>query len=85
MTDLYMDMIGWIGAVLLLAPYLLLSLGKMEGRSTPYQALNVAGSAALIANSAYYGAFPSAAVNVVWIIIGTATLVALAKDNTKHE
>ena len=29
--------------------------------------VNLAGGALLIANSFYYGAFPSVAVNVVWI------------------
>ena len=74
-----MDIIGWIGAALLLIPYFLLSTGKIKGQSKLYQGLNIGGSGALIGNSAFYGAWPSAFVNVVWIVIGVVTIILIFK------
>lgn len=83
MTSFIMDLIGWAGAGLLLTPYLLLSFGKLSGQSKIYQGLNITGSAALIANSAYYGALPSAFVNIVWIVIGIIALSAAMKTKRR--
>jgi len=65
--DLVSDVLGWIGAALLLGAYALVSTKKLEGDSVTFQLLNLLGSAFLIVNSAYYGAYPSVGVNVVWI------------------
>src|SRR5262245_27355171 len=70
------DVIGWSGAVLLLVAYALVSGKRLGGASARYQLLNVAGAVLLIVNSACYGAYPSAALNVVWAIVG---LVALTR------
>ncbi|RLC64713.1 MAG: hypothetical protein DRI48_07450 [Chloroflexi bacterium] len=70
------DVAGWTGAAALLLAYALVSTRKLEGDSALYQLLNLAGSALLIVNSFYYGAYPSAGVNVVWIGIAVYALVA---------
>ena len=69
--------IGWAAAVLILASYVLLSLGKIEARSYVYQWMNVFGAAGFIVNSGYNGAIPSAVLNVVWAGIGLFTLGAV--------
>ena len=38
------DILGWIGAVLILLAYALISFKKVEGNSIKYQLLNVVGS-----------------------------------------
>ena len=38
------EIIGWTAAVVILAAYILLSLGKLEGRSYLYQWMNVVGA-----------------------------------------
>lgn len=65
---------GWAGAVLILIAYVMLSAGKMDGRSHAYQWMNVAGAAGFIVNSGYNGAIPSTTINVIWIGIGFFTL-----------
>jgi len=65
----WIDIIGWIGAVALLLAYGFVSTRKLQGDSGVYQILNFIGAAFLMANSFFYGAFPSAAVNIVWISI----------------
>lgn len=74
MTHLLIEAVGWVGAGLILGSYILLSLGKLDGRSRTYQWLNVTGAAGFIANSGYNGAIPSAALNVVWMAMGLFTL-----------
>ena len=67
---LLIDILGWVGSFVLVLAYALLSSGKMKAESPWYQGMNIVGSLFLIINTVYYGAFPSTAVNVVWIFIG---------------
>lgn len=75
-TELLMNIIGWIGAIALLIPYLLVSTGKLSGQSIKYQVLNIIGSSALFVNTVYHHAIPTAFVNIVWAIIGVFALAA---------
>ena len=68
------ETIGWGGTALILAAYVLLSTGRMDGRSRAYQWMNVVGAACFILNSGYNGAIPSATLNVAWAAIGLHTL-----------
>ena len=76
--DLLMEVVGWIGAVLILAGYFLLSAGKLDAKSRLYQWLNVVGALGFIANSSWNGAWPSAALNVIWVGIGVVALARIA-------
>jgi hypothetical protein len=75
--DIVMEIVGWIGAVLILAGYGLLSAGKLDARSPAYQWLNVFGAIGFIANSAWHQAWPSAILNVIWVGIGVVALVRI--------
>ena len=75
--DVFMEVVGWIGALLILAAYGLLSAGKLDARSPAYQWLNVIGAIGFILNSGWNGAWPSAALNVVWVGIGLVALVRI--------
>ena len=72
------EIVAWIGAVCVLLAYGLLSAQRLSSRSAAYQVLNVAGSIALIINSGWNGAIPSAAVNVIWLGIGAHALWRIA-------
>jgi hypothetical protein len=74
---------GWIGALLILGSYILVSLGKIEGRSATYQWMNVVGAAGFVVNSGAHGAIPSTALNVVWLAVGLATLWSLSRKAAK--
>src|SRR5262245_20424695 len=81
-VDMIVEVIGWIGAVMLLVGYGLVSLKRIAGDSAPYQLLNLGGCITMIINSGYHGAWPSAGLNIVWAIVGTAfTWRALAKGD----
>jgi len=75
--DLFMEVVGWAGALLILAAYGLLSAGKLDAKSPVYQWLNVVGAVGFILNSGWNGAWPSAALNVVWVGIGAVALVRI--------
>jgi hypothetical protein len=64
------EVAGWAGAVLILLAYLLLSAGKLTGQSLVYQGMNVVGAAGFVINGWWHGAIPSAALNVLWLLIG---------------
>ena len=64
---------------MILAAYLLLSMGRVDGRSAMYQGMNVAGAAGFIVNGWYHGALPSAVLNVIWMLIGAIALWRILK------
>jgi hypothetical protein len=65
----FVSVAGWTAAVLILAAYGLLSFGKIQARSWIYQVMNIMGAAGFIINCAYNNAWPSVALNVVWMVI----------------
>ena len=66
----FIDVAGWTAAVLILGAYGLLSFGKIQARSSLYQVMNIVGAAGFIVNCAWNNAWPSVALNVVWLGIG---------------
>ena len=71
---LAVEVTGWAGAVLILGAYALLSAGRLRAESVSYQLMNILGAAGFVVNSGWNGAFPSAAMNVIWIGIGVYAL-----------
>jgi len=80
----FVEIVGWVGAGLILAAYALLSLGKLHGRSAVYQWMNVVGSAGFVVNSGWNGAYPSAALNVVWMGIGAYVLLQRRRSQVRR-
>ena len=74
---LWMEIVGWVGGAMILAAYFLLSAGKVDAKSPAYQWLNVIGALGFIANSSWNGAWPSAALNVIWVGIGAFALIRI--------
>jgi hypothetical protein len=69
-VQIAVEVVGWAGALLILLGYLLISAGKLTGRSLVYQAMNVLGAAGFAINGWWHRALPSTALNVVWMLIG---------------
>ncbi len=72
---LFVEIVGWIGATLIIAAYALLSAGKLKGDSRAYHWMNICGAIGFVVNSGWNGALPSAALNVVWLGIGGYALL----------
>ena len=68
------NVLGWIGAAALLLAYWLVSTQRVTGNSRAYQGMNLLGALLVLANSLYYGAYPSVGVNAAWLAIGAYTM-----------
>lgn len=64
------EIVGWIAAATMLSAYILLTKGMISGRSSLYHWMNVLSGAGFIVNSGWNGAYPSAVINVIWMLIG---------------
>jgi len=80
---LAIEVIGWIGATLIISAYALLSAGKVQGDSRTYHLMNIFGAIGFVVNSGWNGAYPSAALNVVWIGIGSYALAQRRRTQVK--
>ena len=82
-VEIAVEIAGWAGASLILLGYLLITAGKLTGQSPAYQWMNVAGAAGFIVNGWWHGAIPSAALNIVWMLIGAVALPRIAARRRK--
>ncbi len=73
-TGLLLEAAGWSGAAALLTAYGLVSAGRLDGRCLRFQLLNLGGAVGLLANGIWHGAWPSAALNAVWVVIGVTAM-----------
>lgn len=77
-TGLLIEVVGWLGAGMLVLAYGLVSYGYVRSSGVIYQSLNLLGSVFLIINTAWHGAWPSSALNVVWAVIAVGVLTRMA-------
>jgi len=70
----FMDLFGWVGTILYLIAYYLVSIKKVEGDSFLYQSMNIVAGILLVINTFYWRAYPSLGLNAAWILIGLFTL-----------
>ncbi|MEH6659911.1 CBU_0592 family membrane protein [Leeuwenhoekiella marinoflava] len=71
-----MAYIGWLGAVIFIAAYLLLSLEYISAKTKWYHILNGLGAVCLVINAFYLDDYPNIVVNGVW---GMLALIAVYK------
>jgi hypothetical protein len=70
----FIEIAGWLGALLILLAYALVSSGRIGPRTALYQWMNVGGAVGFIINGGWHGAWPSFALNVVWLAIAVIAL-----------
>ena len=71
---LIVDVLGWIGSILYLVAYALVSMKKTQGDSILYQGMNIFAGILLVIYSLSLGAFATTGLNAVWVAIGLFTL-----------
>ena len=79
--QLLVDILGYIGMVMLLIAFGLISMDKVTSKNVSYQWMNLIGGVFLMINTYYYGAFPSAVLNLVWLIIAFVYLYKIYQQN----
>ena len=75
------DVLGWIGSVEVILAYGLNSYHKINAGSLLFQLLNLTGAVFLITNTVYYGAFPSAVINVAWVAIAIPAIFKIIRKD----
>lgn len=74
MMAVAVEVIGWTGALLVLAAYVGVSTGRLSGGSATFQWLNAVGATLFVLNTWWHGAFPSMVLNIIWSVVGFVTL-----------
>lgn len=80
-----MDTIGWIGSVLLVIAYWLVSQNKVSPTSFQYQMANIIGSICLLIHTFFYGAYPSSVLNLIWASIGLFYFIKNKRTNVRMQ
>lgn len=66
---MFSEIVGWIGAVLVIGAYFLVSTKKLSPTSNTYQLMNLLGALGVGANVLVQKAYPSLAIQIVWGLI----------------
>lgn len=80
MTTLFVEIVGWAGALLILGGYALLTSGRVTARSPLYQWINVVGAAGFVISGLANHVYPVAGLNIVWMGIGILALWKIAQS-----
>lgn len=75
--EIFAQVVGWMGAFLIVLAYFLISYKKVKSDSRVYQLMNLVGAVGVGINASYQKAWPSLAIQIVWGIIA---IIALAKS-----
>ncbi|MFA0811015.1 CBU_0592 family membrane protein [Microbulbifer epialgicus] len=74
-TRQYIELFGWIGALLILLMFTLNSLAIIHAQSTYYQIGNLIGAVLIAAASMVKRAWPAAFLNISWGLIAVVSLI----------
>jgi len=78
-VDLFIDILGWVGSIAVVAAYGLNSYQKIKSDSLTFQSLNLVGAILLIINSIYKQVYPFTFINSVWTVIALMAIVGIVK------
>lgn len=73
------DLLGWVGALGVLAAYGLLTLGRWQSASLRYQGANTLFAALLLVWAVSISAWQSALLNGVWAAVGLVGVVGILR------
>jgi hypothetical protein len=80
--EFWIDVLGWIGSVLILLAYGLNSYQKIRSDSWSFSILNFTGALFFIIYTVYKEAYANAFLNIVWAIIA---LIGMARIFRKRD
>ncbi len=78
------EVMGWMGSVLIVGAYFLNINGRVKSTSVAYILSNLVGGIFFTINTFVHKAYPSMAVNIVWILIAIAALLKKDKSRNSH-
>lgn len=77
--EIFVEIFGWIGAILLLVAFYINTRHIYPATSKESLTINIVGGTGLLVNGLYHQALPSVALNGVWIAVGIPALVKAIK------
>ena len=80
---LLIDILGWIAMILVLGSYFLSLNKKITTDSFSYLVCNFLGGLFFVINTSFYGAYPSALLNVFWMSFTIPKIVYLCKGKVQ--
>jgi len=75
----FAQIIGWIGALLVMLAYFLVSFKKIDSASRIYQLMNLFGAIGVGINAQFQEAWPSFGLQIIWGLIAIGALIKSAK------
>ncbi|MEY4049218.1 MAG: hypothetical protein RL262_52 [Bacteroidota bacterium] len=72
--NILVEIMGWIGSVLIVGSYALNITGRLEATHKLYVLANILGGLFFVVNTYFHQAYPSMFVNIVWVIIAIVML-----------
>jgi lipid-A-disaccharide synthase-like uncharacterized protein len=82
---LLIEIVGWIGSIAVLIAYGFNSYQKLRSDSPWFYFLNLLGGLCLVIYTIYKGAFASAFVNVIWVLIAAIAIGKLFIKQSEHK
>jgi hypothetical protein len=76
------ELAGWIGAILVLIAYCMVTLGKAKAESTNFQLINIIGAAFLVFYTYSLKAYASMSVNIIWVLIGVSSFRSFLRSKS---
>lgn len=71
---MFVEIIGWIGSILIIGSYYLNMQGKLDAKDSRYIWANMLGGLCFIINTYFHQAYPSMVVNIVWVLIAISAV-----------
>jgi hypothetical protein len=81
---LFIDILGWIGSVSILAAYGLNTYQKIKSDSLLFYSLNIIGGIFLVIYSVSKEAYPNMFINVVWVMIAIPAVIRLMRNGSSR-
>lgn len=85
LSEILIDTVGWLGGLIVVVAYFMISSGKTSAKSPLFQTLNLVGSVFLIINTYAKGAYPSTVVNIVWVGIALYGFYRIFTDKKENK
>lgn len=80
MDDIIIQASGWIGTLLIILAYLLVSYKKIDSAKRPYQLMNLFGAIGVGVNVYFHQAWPALVMEIVWALIAISALINILKN-----
>jgi TRAP-type C4-dicarboxylate transport system permease small subunit len=79
--EIFSEIIGWIGAFLVVLAFFLVSTKKIKATSKRYQLLNLFGAIGVGVNVFYQQSWPALVLQIIWALIAVYSLIKMSKNN----